>query len=136
MSKKFTTQQKLMQATQYGIRVYAQQRGNGNDSERLKLEKIGDWRNLCQVIRNFLRKLCFRGFGDMPVKCNIRMEKRNKNGSKKYWIWCMKSRINSLDQYSQAAKKEKPQDILSKLKGMKEKSQPHVIEAMTFLFPR
>ena len=45
----------------------------------------------------------------------------------------MKSRINSLDQYSQAAKKEKPQDILSKLKGMKEKSQPHVIEAMTFL---
>ena len=40
MSKKFTTQQKLMQATQYGIRVYAQQRGNGNDSERLKLEKI------------------------------------------------------------------------------------------------
>ena len=64
----------------------------------------------------------------------------------------MKSRINSLDQYSQAAKKEKPQDILSKLKGtaegvgenfslgklkgMKEKSQPHVIEAMTFLFPR
>ena len=48
----------------------------------------------------------------------------------------MKSRINSLDQYSQAAKKEKPQDILSKLKGMKEKSQPHVIEAMTFLVPR
>ena len=25
---------------------------------------------------------------------------------------------------------------VSKLKGMKEKSQPHVIEAMTFLFPR
>ena len=42
MSKKFTTQQKLMQATQYGIRVYAQQRGNGNDSERLKLEKIAN----------------------------------------------------------------------------------------------
>ena len=34
MSKKFTTQQKLMQATQYGIRV--------NDSERLKLEKIAN----------------------------------------------------------------------------------------------
>lgn len=40
MSKEFTTQQKLMQATQYGILMYAQQRENGNDSECLKLEKI------------------------------------------------------------------------------------------------
>ena len=38
MSKEFTTQQKLMQATQYGILVYAQQRENCNDRERLKLE--------------------------------------------------------------------------------------------------
>lgn len=42
MNTEFTTQQKLMQATQYGIRVYAQQRENGNDSEHLKLEKIAN----------------------------------------------------------------------------------------------
>ena len=42
MSKEFTTQQKLMQATQYGILMYAQQRENGNDRERLKLEKIAN----------------------------------------------------------------------------------------------
>lgn len=42
MSKEFTTQQKLMQATQYGIRMYAQQRENDNDSDRLKLEKIAN----------------------------------------------------------------------------------------------
>ena len=42
MSKELTTEQKIMKATQYGIRVYAQQRGNGNDSERLKLEKIAN----------------------------------------------------------------------------------------------
>lgn len=42
MSKEFTTQQKLMQATQYGIRMYAQQRESGNNGERLKLEKIAN----------------------------------------------------------------------------------------------
>ena len=35
-------EQKLMQATQYGILMYAQQRENGNDRERVKLEKIAN----------------------------------------------------------------------------------------------
>ena len=47
----------------------------------------------------------FRGFADMPVKCSIHMEKRNRNGSKKYWTWHMKSRTTSLDKYSRVRKK-------------------------------
>ena len=40
MSKELTTEQKLMQATQYGLLIYAGQRKIHDEDERLKLEKI------------------------------------------------------------------------------------------------
>ena len=53
MSKELTTEQKLMQATQYGLLIYAGQRKIHDEDERLKLEKIANeigeywgWKNL------------------------------------------------------------------------------------------
>ena len=42
MSKELTTEQKLMQATQYGLLIYAGQRKIYDEDERLKLEKIAN----------------------------------------------------------------------------------------------
>ena len=42
MSKELTTEQKLMQATQYGLLIYAGQRKIHDEDERLKLEKIAN----------------------------------------------------------------------------------------------
>ncbi|URW88682.1 hypothetical protein M5E84_13095 [[Ruminococcus] torques] len=97
MSKELTTEQELMQATQYGLLIYAGQQKIHDEDERLKLEKIaneiGEYWGLEESVAgypNFLRKLHSRGFADMLAKCNIRMEKQSGNESKKYWIWCMR----------------------------------------------
>ena len=42
MSKELTTEQKIMQATQYGLLIYAGQRKIYDEDERLKLEKIAN----------------------------------------------------------------------------------------------
>ena len=42
MSKELTTEQKIMQATQYGLLIYAGQRKIHDEDERLKLEKIAN----------------------------------------------------------------------------------------------
>ena len=42
MSKELTTEQKIMQATQYGLLIYAGQRKIYEEDERLKLEKIAN----------------------------------------------------------------------------------------------
>ena len=97
MSKELTTEQKLMQATQYGLLIYAGQRKIHDEDERLKLEKIaneiGEYWGLEEPVAGYpelLRRLHSRGFADMLAKCNIRMEKQSGNESKKYWIWCMR----------------------------------------------
>lgn len=42
MSKELTTEQELMQATQYGLLIYAGQQKIHDEDERLKLEKIAN----------------------------------------------------------------------------------------------
>ena len=54
MSKELTTEQKIMQATQYGLLIYAGQRKIYDEDETIKVgkdckrnkESIGDWKNL------------------------------------------------------------------------------------------
>ena len=97
MSKELTTEQKLMQATQYGLLIYAGQRKIHDEDERLKLEKIaneiGEYWGLEEPVAGYpelFEEITLRGFADMLAKCNIRMEKQSGNESKKYWIWCMR----------------------------------------------
>ena len=95
MSKELTTEQKIMQATQYGLLIYAGQRKIYDEDERLKLEKIaneiGEYWGLEEPVAGYPELFEeIRGFADMLAKCNIRMEKQSGNESKKYWIWCMR----------------------------------------------
>ena len=69
MSKELTTEQKIMQATQYGLLIYAGQRKIYDEDERLKLEKIaneigeywGRGRTCSRLSGTFCRKLHSRG---------------------------------------------------------------------------
>ena len=97
MSKELTTEQELMQATQYGLLIYAGQRKIHDEDERLKLEKIaneiGEYWGLEESVAAYpelFEEITLQGFADMLAKCNIRMEKQSGNESKKYWIWCMR----------------------------------------------
>lgn len=98
MSKELTTEQELMQATQYGLLIYAGQQKIHDEDERLKLEKIaneiGEYWGLEESVAGYpelFEEITLQGgFADMLAKCNIRMEKQSGNESKKYWIWCMR----------------------------------------------
>ena len=82
MSKELTTEQKLMQATQYGLLIYAGQRKIYDEDERLKLEKIaneiGEYWGLEEPVAGYpelfeeitLQGLC-RYASEMRASCEI-----------------------------------------------------------------